>query len=450
MTDLAFFVVGLIAGGVVAWFLASSRASGTVTELRAQLSLQGTTLQAKDNEINSLHQQVRAASEEKVAALTELHALEDAEERLSHTFDALAGKALKSSNEQFLELAAERFKRLQTGAVGELDARKAAVESLVKPLQESLERYERQVQGMEDTRQKAYGGLIEQLRSLEKVTGSLDAALRTSQGRGLWGQLQLRRVVELAGMSEHCDFTEQETLSSETGQQRPDMIINLPGGIRIAVDAKVPLQAFLDAERAATESERISLLARHGQLVRDHINKLGAKSYWAQFDHAPDFVILYLPGESFFAVALQQDGSLLEDGWGKNVSLASPSTLIALLRGVSYGWQQERLAQNAQEISNLGKELYDRIRKFTEHFVGVGYSLGKAVDSYDAAAGSLKERLLKSAKRFKELGAATGGDLPEVETVEREPRTLEVGEPGDVEREKESNSETSQTVRSPI
>ena len=450
MTELALLGVGLIAGSAVAWFLAASRASGTVTELRAQVSFQQTTLQAKDHEIDSLHQQVRAEGEEKVAALTKLHALEDAEKRLSDTFNSLAGKVLKESNQQFLQLAGESFHSLQQGAASELETRKVAVEGLVKPLRESLERYEKQVRGMEEARQSAYGGLVEQLRNLQKVTGSLDAALRTSQGRGLWGQLQLRRVVELAGMSEHCDFTEQETLNSETGQQRPDMIINLPGGIRIAVDAKVPLQAFLDADRAATEAERTSLLARHGQLVRDHINKLGAKSYWAQFDHAPDFVILYLPGESFFAVALQQDNSLLEDGWGKNISLASPSTLIALLRGIAYGWRQERLAQNAQEISNLGKDLYDRIRKFTEHFVGVGYSLGKAVDSYDAAAGSLKERLLKSAKRFKELGATTGEDVPEVEMIEKEPRLLEVGKPSDAERKGESNSESSQTFHNLI
>ena len=450
MTELALLGVGLIAGGAAAWFLAASRASGTVAELRAQAGLLQATLQAKDHEINSLHQQVRAESEEKVAALTKLHALEDAERRLADTFDSLAGKALKESSQQFLQLAGERFHSLQQGAASDLETRKVAVEGLVKPLRESLERYEKQVQGMEETRQSAYGGLVEQLRNLQKVTGSLNDALRTSQGRGLWGQLQLRRVVELAGMSEHCDFTEQETLSSEAGQQRPDMIINLPGGIRIAVDAKVPLQAFLDAESAATEEERTSLLARHGQLVRDHVNKLGAKSYWAQFDHAPDFVILYLPGESFFAVALQQDNSLLEDGWGKNVSLASPSTLIALLRGIAYGWRQERLARNAQEISNLGKELYDRIRKFTEHFVGIGYSLGKAVDSYDAAAGSLKERLVKSARRFQELGAATGEDVPEVEAIGREPRLLEVGEPGDPDRKGESSSESSQTFRNLI
>ena len=443
-------ITGLIVGGGIAWFFATAKTGGAISELRSQVGQQQTTLQAKDHEIHSLHQQVRAESEEKVAALTKLHALEDAEKRLADTFHSLAGKVLKESNQQFLQLAGESFHSLQQGAASELETRKIAVEGLVKPLRESLERYEKQVKGMEETRQSAYGGLVEQLRNLQKVTGSVEAALRTSQGRGLWGQLQLRRVVELAGMSNHCDFTEQETLTNETGQQRPDMIINLPGGVRIAVDAKVPLQAFLDAESAATEAERTSLLSRHGQLVRDHVNKLGAKSYWAQFDHAPDFVILYLPGESFFAVALQQDNSLLEDGWGKNVSLASPSTLIALLRGIAYGWRQQRLAQNAQEISNLGKELYDRIRKFTEHFVGVGYSLGKAVDSYDAAAGSLKERLLKSAKRFQELGAATGDDVPEIETIEREPRLLEVAEPGDEERKGESNNESSQTFRNLI
>ena len=433
MIEWVLLVVGLLAGGAAAWLLASSRASGIIAELRSQIGQHQTALQAKDQEISNLHQQVRAESEEKVAALTKLQSLEDAEKRLSDTFNALAGKILKDSNEQFLQLAGESFKRLQKGAEGELETRKIAVEGLVKPLKESLERYEKQVQEMEKTRQSAYGGLVEQLRTLQKVTGSLDAALRTSQGRGLWGQLQLRRVVELAGMSEHCDFTEQETLTSETGQQRPDMIVNLPGGIRIAVDAKVPLQAFLDSAAAATEEERTSLLARHGQLVRDHINKLGAKNYWEQFDHAPDFVILYLPGESFFTVALQQDNALIEDGWGKNVSLASPSTLIALLRGIAYGWRQERLAQNAQEISALGKELYDRIRTFTTHFEEIRSGLAVAVKGYNKATGSLERRVLISARRFKELGAATGQEISEVEAIEQTPRLLEVVEPGETE-----------------
>ncbi|MBF8306050.1 MAG: hypothetical protein HW398_1238 [Acidobacteria bacterium] len=412
MTELALLILGLILGGVAAWFLASSRASGTVAELRAQLSQLQTTLLAKDQQIADLNSQVRAESEQKVAAQTELNQvqlslaeqrqlLEAAETRLADTFHALADNALKSNNQAFLDLAGIAFGKMQAEAETELETRKIAVEGLVKPLKESLE--------------------------------SLDAALRTSQGRGLWGQLQLRRVVELAGMSEHCDFTEQETLTSETGQQRPDMIVNLPGGIRIAVDAKVPLQAFLDADAAATDAERTSLLARHGQLVRDHINKLGAKNYWEQFDHAPDFVILYLPGESFFTVALQQDKALIEDGWGKNVSLASPSTLIALLRGIAYGWRQERLAKNAQEISDLGKELYDRIRTFTTHFEEIRSGLARAVEGYNKATGSLERRVLISARRFKELGAATGEEIMEVETIEQTPRLLEVVEPGKTE-----------------
>jgi len=444
MTELALLILGLILGGVAAWFLASSRASGTVAELRAQLSQLQTTLLAKDQQIADLNSQVRAESEQKVAAQTGLNQvqlslaeqrqlLEAAEKRLADTFHALADNALKSNNQAFLDLARIAFEKMQAEAETELETRKIAVESMVKPLRETLERYEKQVQGMEQTRQSAYGTLGEQLRTLQKVTGSLDAALRTSQGRGLWGQLQLRRVVELAGMSEHCDFTEQETLTSETGQQRPDMIVNLPGGIRIAVDAKVPLQAFLDADAAATDAERTSLLARHGQLVRDHINKLGAKNYWEQFDHAPDFVILYLPGESFFTVALQQDKALIEDGWGKNVSLASPSTLIALLRGIAYGWRQERLAKNAQEISDLGKELYDRIRTFTTHFEEIRSGLARAVEGYNKATGSLERRVLISARRFKELGAATGEEIMEVETIEQTPRLLAVVEPGKTE-----------------
>ena len=428
-----------IVGGLIAWRLASSRAGGTIAELRSQIGQHQATLQSKDHEISLLNQQVRKESEQKVAAQTELNQvqvslaeqreiLQAAEKKLADTFNALADSALKSNNQAFLDLARTAFEKMKAEAETALETRKIAVESLVQPLRDSLERYQEQVHGMEQTRQSAYGSLIEQLRTLQKVTGSLDSALRTSQGRGLWGQLQLRRVVELAGMSEHCDFTEQETFTTDAGQQRPDMIVNLPGGVRIAVDAKVPLQAFLDAEKAATDAERGELLARHGQLVRDHLNKLAAKAYWEQFDRTPDFVILYLPGESFFTVALQQDKTLVEDGWRKNVSLASPSTLIALLRGIAYGWRQERLARNAQEISELGKELYDRIRIFTTHFEELRSGLARAVDGYNKATGSLERRVLISARRFKELGAAASEEIMETETIEQTPRLLQIVE----------------------
>jgi DNA recombination protein RmuC len=281
-------------------------------------------------------------------------------------------------------------------------------------------------------RQSAYGGLEQHLKQLaseaeklQQQTGSLATALKGGpQVRGRWGEMTLRRVAELAGMSEHCDFTEQETLTSEAGRQRPDMIVNLPGGRRIAVDAKVPLQAYLDAAAAGSEDERQKSLAHHGELVRKHMNQLAVRSYWEQFDRTPEMVVLFLPGESFFAAALEQDRTLIEDGMEKRVILATPTTLIALLRAVAYGWRQEQLERNAQAISDLGKQLYDRVRTFVGHFEGVGSGLHRAIENYNKAVGSLESRVLPSARRFKELGAATGEEIVEAEPVDETPRAL--------------------------
>jgi len=357
--------------------------------------------------------------------------LQESKAELTDTFNALSAAALNSNNEAFLALAKSTFDGLQAQAKGELLTREKAIEGIVAPLNDALSRYEVQIRNIEDVRLTAYVSLEEQLKSLatgnaqlQKETGSLVSALRAPQVRGRWGEMTLRRAAELAGMSAHCDFREQESFESETGRIRPDMMVNLPGDRRIAVDAKAPLQAFLDATSAATEEERTALLSRHAQIVRDHMNQLAARNYWEQFDHAPEFVVLFLPGESFFAAALEQDRTLIEDGMEKQVILATPTTLIALLRAVAFGWRQESIEQNAKEISDLGKQLYDRIRTFVEHLSELGNALDRSVEAYNKAIGSLELRVLPSARRFKELEAATGEDIPQVETVDDAPRSM--------------------------
>ena len=361
-------------------------------------------------------------------------------EQLRSTFQALSAEALRQSNEQFLQLAASRFGELTSKADGSLEARERAMEGLVKPIGETLTRVQKalgeaQVRSAEG--QSELRTLLQQVgqghRQLQAETANLVQALRRPQVRGRWGEIQLRRVVELAGMLDHCDFVEQET--ADDGRLRPDLIVRLPGGKRIIVDAKAPLDAYLQAIEAPDDATRELKLQAHARQVRDHITKLGTKAYWDQFDDTPELVFLFLPGEAFYVTALQQDASLLEHGVESKVIPASPVTLIALLRAVHYGWRQERLAENAREISDLGRQLYDRMRGLGTHLGKIGVGLRRAVDSYNDSVGSLERMVLPAARRFRDLDAGSDEEIAVIEPVDLATRQIQaeeaLGAPGD-------------------
>ena len=394
-------VIGLLLGAAGAWLVARARNAAETSALRVELE----------------HEQARTA--EKVALL------ENAEHEFAARFDALAAEALRKNNESFLELASTK-----------LGQKEQAVEHLVAPLKESLQKVDGKLQQLEVARQGAYSTLAEQVRQLTETqkelrseTGNLVSALRDRPNvRGRWGEIQLRRVVEMAGMVEHCDFEVQHHLATEDGRIRPDLVVKLPGGKRVVVDAKVAGQAYLESLQAADDEARLTSLREHARQVRDHVNKLSAKSYWAQFDQTPEFVVLFLPGETFLSAALEQDPGLIEDGVNQQVIIATPTTLIALLRAVAYGWRQETIAESARAISDLGRELYSRLATLTEHFAKVGRGLETAVRSYNETVGSLETRVLPSARKFKEHGIAPAAELAPVSVVERGVRPVSAPE----------------------
>ncbi|MGI8431639.1 MAG: DNA recombination protein RmuC [Chthoniobacterales bacterium] len=360
-----------------------------------------------------------------------LGVLEEAQQRFSDAFKALSADALRQNNSSFLELAKSTFEKTHESALGDLDKRQASIDALVRPMRESLEKVGGQIHELEKARSGAYESLTTQVRLLGETqnylrseTSNLVRALRSPIVRGRWGEVQLRRVVELAGMVDHCDFFEQTSVQTEEGRLRPDLVVHLPAGKTVVVDAKASLNAYLEALEVADDTARVARLEQHAAQVRTHIEQLSRKAYWEQFQNAPDFVILFLPGEMFFSAALERDPSLIEFGADKKVILATPTTLIALLRAVCYGWRQEKLAQNAREISQLGAELYKRFADLSVHFGRLGKSLNNSVEAFNKAAGNIESRVLVSARKFRDLGAAPIGveidDLNPVEQIARE------------------------------
>lgn len=444
---------GLIIMAGAGWVFGASRARFAATSALRQQEQRTAAAEARVDEVRqqlasaradfeTLRQRLSHAETARTAAETraveteknlseQKGLLDEAKVKLSDTFRSLASEALAGNNTGFLTLAEEKFRALRDEAAVDLDARRTAVEELVRPISQTLSIYQEATKELEEKRLRELSTVGEQLRAvaaahiaLQNETAKLVNALRSPQVRGRWGEIALRKTAELGGMSPHCDFVEQETVPTEGGRLRPDMIVKLPAGREVVVDSKVPLGGFLEALEAKTDQDRDAALTRHASQVNQHVNKLASKEYWDQFAATPEFVVLFIPNDSFLAAAAEKDPSLVESALTKKVVIATPATFIALLRAIAYGWRQELVAENAQRISALGQELADRLGTMVEHLMKVGGAIAKAVDSYNAAVASFEGRVLPSARKFRALGAGGRKDIEELQPIDQTPRAL--------------------------
>ncbi len=448
--------IAVVLGTALGWILAAARVRTEAQEKiqRAEIAAARSASEADSERVRRAAVEAERAvlserlhdADSKLAEMTvraeemrlrleeEKRMLAEAQSTLADTFKSLAADTLRQSTGDLLRLAEEKIKAAHEVSARDFEARRKSIEEMVRPAADSLARLDQEIRRIEKERSGAHSQLSEQLRTLGAQTGRLLDALKTPAVRGRWGEVQLRRVVEIAGMVEHCDFLEQQAQSGEAGRLRPDLTVQLPGGKNIVVDSKVPLKAYLEALEQSDESARAARLAEHAAQVRSHIVQLSSKAYWDACRPSPEFVVLFLPGEMFFSAALQQDSALIEDAAARKVILATPTTLIALLKAVSYGWREARLADNAQRISALGQELHERIATMAAHFARLGQSLGKAVEEFNNTARSMESRVLVTARRFNEMGVASRKEIEPLDAVEVAPRTLVLAANGDPDR----------------
>ena len=450
-SSLQFALALAIAAAVGAWIAwLTVRAKGLTVQSRLDdrerelLTARADLTAARDNSAKTaleLERLTGTMEAERTAAAEKLELLEGAKVQLKDAFATASQEALQKNNQAFLDLAQTKLAEFQRAAETDLEARQQSIDLLVKPMNDGLKQVDERLQAFDKERATAHATLEEHLRlmalsqgALASETQSLVKALRAPQVRGQWGELQLQRVVELAGMVEYCDFIQQDSVNTDDGRLRPDMVVRLPGEKVIIVDSKAPLSAYLDAMEATDEVQRGVLMDQHAKQVRDHVQALSAKNYANEYAAAPDFVVMFLPGESFFSAACQRDPNLIDFAIRRNVIPASPTTLITILKAVYYGWSQERIAKNTEQIRDLGQELYDRIRTAAEHLAKVRKGLEAAVAGYNSAIGALESRVLPTARKFRDLGAGSGEEvavLEPVDSVPRLPSAVELSEGAD-------------------